>query len=414
MNFKKLNERLEKYVINELSFETKKSYLAKKQDKLDKAQAELEKAKRLVRDTEEQKTGKRKITDDQVSQLLSNIEKEFPKWEGRYFYKKMYGYWGQLSAGDPSENDNSCQITLSHDEKYLFVRIEWCKKASNGLAGTVKEKFSLDDFNFFKLNNKVLSFVKNFMKKHEKEQIADNKLQPKLAKSLETLKKLLSRIKSDQLDSENNKFDKKVAYDLTYSNVREMYPAVKSVNGVTLQSTQGYENDYQIKAVGLTKKLTVGIFYWTERYTRIDHTSLENAKATIEDKIKVANKLIDILKGQTSGRSNLKSQEKQLEANKELAAKAIEELKDGLRKVDRGGDWDSIKKESWGYTFSVRDWGEWGDSRDWEEDNDFMNLQDYWYDKKQKVEQDIQTKYPTLKISVAVGEKRYLDCSVSW
>ena len=412
MDIKKLNEQLERFIINEISFESKKALLAAKKAELAKAQAELERAQRLVRDTEQRKTGKRKITIEQIKQLMNNIEKEYPKWGDKYFYGKTYGTWAELEAGDVEERDNSCRIVLSFDDKYLSIRIETCKKVSNGINKIAKEVFSLDDFNFFKLNAKVLSFVKNFVKAYDKE--TNSKDNIKLEKALETLKKLLSKVKADKLDPENNKMDKLITYSLQASNIREFYPAVMSIKGITIPSTLGYENDYQVKGVGLTKKLTVGLFYWTEKYTRIDHNSLEDLKATTEDKLKAANKLIDILKGQTSGRSNLKSQEKQLEANKELAAKAIEDLRAELRKVDRSGDWDSIKKESWGYTFSVRDWGEWGDSRDWEEDNDFMELQDDWYDKKHKVEQDIQAKYPTLKVSVAVGEKRYLDCSVSW
>lgn len=410
MDFKKLDEQLQKYVLNELSYETKKSYLAKKQDKLAKAQAELEKAQRLVRDTEANKTGKRKITDDQVSQLLSNIEKEFPKWGDRYFYKKMYGSWGQLSAGDPSENDNSCQITLSHDEKYLYIRIETSKKVSNGRDKIIKEKFSLDDFNFFKLNAKVISFVKNLIKTAEKE--ANSKDNIKLEKALETLEKLLSKVKTDKLDSENNKFDQKIAYNLTYSNVREFYPAVMSIKGVTVPSTLGYENDYQIKGIGLTKKLTVGLFYWTERYTRIDHGSLEDLKATVQDKLKAANKLIEILKN-VSGRSTIKSDTKKLEARKELAKKAAEEFRSLIR-AENGGQVESPKENGMSYEIFTQDWGEWGTSTDWEEDNDFMKPTKETYEDADNVCKDMTKRYPDLKFTYGVSEKRMLSFYVEY
>lgn len=411
MDIKKLNEELENFIINELSYETKKSYLAKKQAQLDNAKRAMEKAQRLVRDTEEIKTGKRTITDEQLSQLLDNIKKEFPTWGEKYFYKDIRKGWGWLEAGDIIETDNSCKINLSYDEKYLSIRIETCKKVSNGRDKHVVEKFSLDDFNFSKLNAKVLSFIKNFMKEADKEN--NSKVNAKFQKALETLKKLLSKIKADKLDPENDKFDKKISYELHYSNVREFYPAVMSIKGITIPSTLGYENDYQIKGIGLTKELTVGLFYWTEKYTSIDHTTLANIKATKEDKLVALNKLIDILKG-VPGRSNLKAQQDKQTKNKELASKVIEEVKDELRKLDRNAEFRPIKEESWGYTFSVRDWGEWGSAGDWEEDNDFMRLRDDWFDKKANIESNLKKKYPDLKISISCGEKRYLDCSVSW
>lgn len=410
MDFKSLNEKLESFIINELSYETKKSYLDAKKAKLAKAQAELEKAQRLVRDTEASKTGKRKLTDDQLSQLLDNIKKEFPTWRSRFFYKDMRKGWGWLEAGDISESDNSCQINLSYDDKYLNIRIETTKKASNGRDKVVKEKFSLDDFNFFKLNNKVLSFMKNFMKEVNKE--ANSKDNAKLEKALETLKKLLSKVKTDKLDPENNKMDKKISYELEYSNVRDFYPAVMSIKGVTIPSTLGYENDYQIKGIGLTKKLTVGLFYWTERYTRIDHESLENIKATTEDKLKAANKLIDILKG-VSGRSTIKSDEKKLEQKKELAKKAAEEFRSLIR-AENGGQVDSPKENGMSYEIFTQDWGEWGTDDDWEEDNDFMKPTEETYQDAENVCSDMRKRYPDLKFTYGVSEKRMLSFYVEY
>lgn len=408
--FKKLNEQLEKFIIDELSYETKKSYLAKKQAQLDKARRAMEKAQRLVRDTEANKQGKRRITIDQIKQLMNNIEKEFPKYNGRYFYGKTYGTWGELAAGDVSENDNSCRIILSFDDQYLFIRIETCKKVSNGLDKKIKEKFSLDDFNFFKLNNKVLAFVKNFMKSVDKE--ANSKANGKLEKASETLKKLLSKVKADKLDPENNKFDQKVAYNLTFSNVREFYPAVMSVKGVTIPSTLGYENDYQIKGIGLTKKLTIGLFYWTERYTRIDHCSLEDIKATTEDKLIAVNKLIDILKG-VSGRSTIKSDAKKLEAKKELAKKAADEFRSLIR-AENGGQVESPKENGMSYEIFTQDWGEWGTSDDWEEDNDFMKPTKETYEDADNVCKDMKKRYPDLKFTYGVSEKRMLSFYVEY
>lgn len=410
MDFKSLNEKLESFIINELSYETKKSYLDAKKAKLAKAQAELEKAQRLVRDTEQQKTGKRKITIEQIKQLMNNIEKEYPKWGDKYFYGKTYGTWAELEAGDVEERDNSCRIVLSFDDKYLSIRIETCKKASNGRDKVVKEKFSLDDFNFFKLNAKVLSFVKNFVKAYDKE--TNSKDNIKLEKALETLKKLLSKVKSDKLDPENNKMDKRVSYELGFSNVREFYPAVMSIKGVTIPSILGYENDYQIKGIGLTKKLTVGLFYWTEKYTRIDHNSLEDLKATTEDKLKAANKLIDILKG-VSGRSTIKSDEKKLEQKKELAKKAAEEFRSLIR-AENGGQVDSPKENGMSYEIFTQDWGEWGTDDDWEEDNDFMKPTEETYQDAENVCGDMRKRYPDLKFTYGVSEKRMLSFYVEY
>lgn len=410
MNFRALNEQLEKFIIDELSYETKKSYLAKKQAELDKAKRAMEKAQRLVRDTEANKQGKRRITIDQIKQLMNNIEKEFPTYNGRYFYGKTYGTWGELAAGDVGENDNSCSIVLSFDDQYLFIRIETCKKASNGRDKIVKEKFSLDDFNFFKLNNKVLAFVKNFMKSVDKE--ANSKANRKLEKASETLKKLLSKVKADKLDPENNKFDKKIAYELTYSNVREFYPAVMSIKGVTIPSTLGYENDYQIKGIGLTKKLTIGLFYYTERYTRIDRSSLEDIKATTEDKLIAANKLIEILKN-VSGRSTIKSDAKKLEAKKELAKKAADEFRSLIR-AENGGQVESPKENGMSYEIFTQDWGEWGTSDDWEEDNDFMKPTKETYEDADNLCKDMKKRYPHLKFTYGVSEKRMLSFYVEY
>lgn len=416
--FRELNEQLENYInenqLNELSFETKKSYLAKKQAQLDKAKRAMEKAQRLVRDTEANKSGKRKITIDQVKQIMNNIEKECPKYGEKYFYGKTYGTWAELEAGDVDEKDNSCSIVLSFDEKYLTVRITTCKKVSNGIDKKVIEKFSLDDFNFFKLNVKVLSFVKNFMKNADKE--ANSKVNGKLEKVLETLKKLLSKIKADKIDPENNMYDKKISYELGYSNVREFYPAVMSVKGVTIPSTLGYENDYQIKGIGLTKKLTVGLFYWTERYTRIDHSSLEDLKATKEDKLIAANKLIEILKGGVSGRSTIKSDEKKLEQKKELAKKAAEELRLFLlhAKARNYGKVEDIKENGMSYEILTHGWGEWGTSQDWEEDNDFMKPTTPTYQAAEEICNNMSKKYKDLKFTYGVSEKRMLSFYVEY
>lgn len=47
MDIKKLNEKLD-LILNEISDETKQSYLAKRQAQLDKAQAKLNRAKQMV------------------------------------------------------------------------------------------------------------------------------------------------------------------------------------------------------------------------------------------------------------------------------------------------------------------------------------------------------------------------------
>lgn len=66
MNIKKLNEELEKYVINEISDKLKASYLAGRQAQLDKAQKAMERAKMQVKKSDAR----------QIANLPQGIDKE--------------------------------------------------------------------------------------------------------------------------------------------------------------------------------------------------------------------------------------------------------------------------------------------------------------------------------------------------
>jgi hypothetical protein len=79
------------------------------------------------------------------------------------------------------------------------------------------------------------------------------------------------------------------------------------------------------------------------------------------------------------------------------------------------GEWRDIAKEGTGYSFEVRNWGGWqipvdaeledGD----EQDYDWEELDDEWGAKMQKIVDEIQAKYPNVKVRWTTEEKNYIS-----
>ena len=66
------------------------------------------------------------------------------------------------------------------------------------------------------------------------------------------------------------------------------------------------------------------------------------------------------------------------------------------------------------YEIFTQDWGEWGTSTDWEEDNDFMKPTKETYEDADNVCKDMTKRYPDLKFTYGVSEKRMLSFYVEY
>lgn len=397
--FKKLNEQLQKFLegnLNELSYETKKSYLAKRQAQLDKAQANMNRAQRLVRDTEYTKQGKRKLSPEKLSALVDFVKEQIPTFKNRDFYKERWknGTEFNLEAGNVYEDySNSCHLNFRTDDKYLYIYIETTDKDGKR-DGHQTIKVALDEFTATKLNKKAVSEIKAVLKVKDTKQ---DKNLPKVEKSIENIKKLLTRFKENII---NNKAIPEYAI--------KTYKRIISIPRIVISNTKDVRNDYQIYAVCLNDNLDVIVLYYSDAH-RWDNAKLKSLAVTPTDLLKGCMKIEDALKQLApASRSNLKSQEKKLAAKKEQAEKAIFEYRDLMR----NGHYDkidAIKENGNNYEFLTHYWGNWeGD------DYDFERPTEETKDQIRAICDQLKKKYPDLKFSYGVSEKHMLDCSVSW
>lgn len=83
------------------------------------------------------------------------------------------------------------------------------------------------------------------------------------------------------------------------------------------------------------------------------------------------------------------------------------------------GDWGDIEQEGTGYHIEVRDWGGWQIPVDAqledgeEEDYDWEELEDSWVNKMNKIVDEIQAKFPNVKVSWTTEEKNYIGITVT-
>ena len=345
------------------------------------------------------------LNNDDLATLTWNVRKQkfiFRNKELRY--DSDYGDWFTVSTNYDSIRDinNGCEIILKIEDTYLKVTITFNNDRGDW-EDSIDKKFSLNNFSFYKLNDKVLSYLKKFFKETEK-------LSLKYDKAVETLKKILSKIKKDQLDVQHNKFDKEIYSDWLYAaNVRQMYPAVKGgIKDVVLKNNYNSTKDYIIRGIGLTNGLNIGVFYQLQN-GRITHDIFDDLRAPMKEKLIVLNKLIDILKEQVSGKSTLNKDKKDLEQRKELARQAILQFKQMVKKADSYDSIDNIEEYATSYQFTTHYWGQWQGN-----DYDFQVPTEETHDKLQKICENLQKDYAGLKFSYNVSEKHMITCYVEW
>ncbi len=408
MNIRQLNEELQKFLedtINELSYETKKSYLQKRKAQLDKAQASFDKANRLIRSTEFNKDPKRTLSNDKLKEIAVFIKEQIPEFKGTRFYITTYrnGESYSIDAGSTfDDRPNSCHISLDVIDKYLNIYIQVTDKHGkrSNPAQSTTIKISLNEFNAYKLSRKAVSEIKTFLKPFEKTE--NTKLVNKVEKAIENLKKLLSRF---------TKVDEDVFYK--YGNYKlEDFKSFIKLPMVVLNSKNGYKQDYQIYGIGLTKQTDLIILYDTEIHKR-NYSNLSklflSGEISAEETLKVCDKIQQILKGEKpTGRSTLKADQNKLAKKKEQAKEAIEEFKSAM-KHGSYDKIDSIEENGNSYEFLTHFWGDWEG-----EDYDFQRPTDETRERISAICDKLQKKYPDLKFAYGVSEKHMLDCCVSW
>ena len=159
MDFKKLNEELQKFICNEISVETRASYLAKRQQQADKANARLDKAKQLVKNSEQRDLKNLpKETDKQNAEnALNDLKYEMKRisngdtWRLETEDDTMMlevRYWGSWSGDDGSGDydwqtldqeyrDELDKLTANISKKYN-VQINYDTSEKNWIYAEIK------------------------------------------------------------------------------------------------------------------------------------------------------------------------------------------------------------------------------------------------------------------------------------
>ena len=227
--FRKLNEQIENFInedsLNEISYETKRSYLAKRKAQLDAAKKAFDKANRLVKKTELTKDNNVEGDTDVLQKILQAV-----KDSGAVYNNRRFGYienlktWAYMETGDVSNDDNvkHCKITLAFKDGYLKVSIK-----TNSPWNTDEELFNMSELSSSKLVNKASAYIIKMLKQKEKQTAKDDKISPKIQKVMEQIKAILSKAKEDKL--EGNKYKNRILHTLQYNGRRAKIPAVVSV-----------------------------------------------------------------------------------------------------------------------------------------------------------------------------------------
>ena len=220
MDFKKLNETLESFLedsINEISFETKSSYLAKRKAQLDAAKKAFDKANRLIRNTEMSKKNDAVGEEETLKAILRKVKDSDVKYNDRTFgYIESFKTWAYIQTGDLDSDSGAkhCKITVSFYDGYLIVNIK-----TNNPWRESKEKFNMSELTTTKLINKASAYILKVLKEKTKQFTKTQKISPKIEKTIEQIKKVLSRAKEDKL--EDNKYKESILMRLNINGRRE-------------------------------------------------------------------------------------------------------------------------------------------------------------------------------------------------
>lgn len=415
MDFKKLNETLELFLedsINEISFETKRSYLAKRKAQLDAAKKAFDKANRLIRNTEMSKKNDVVGEEETLKTILRKIKDAGATYNNKTFgYIESFKTWAYIQTGelDNDSNTKHCKITLAFYDGYLRVNIK-----TNNPWRQSEEIFNMAELTTTKLINKASAYILKVLKEKTKQFTKTQKISPKIQKTIEQIKNVLSRAKEDKL--EGNEHQRSILIKLESNGRREKMPAVVSVT-VNIPHVDGHEKDYEVKAIALDRTNLKIVLFAIVGNRGMDVYYLENSLDSFDsqDLYNALNIILEQLKGNVKGKSNLKGQQNKLEENKKLAEKAAEELRTHLKSIGGYGcEIERVKENGNSFEILTFDFGMWGDSKDWEEDNDFMRPTKETMEILEEVCKDFSQKYKTLKFSYGISEKRMLSFYVEY
>lgn len=161
MNIKKLNEELEKFIVNEISDNLKQSYLAGRQAQADKALAKLNKAKQVIKKSDErQLKNLSKETDEQnAKNALEDVKYEMRKISNGQDWRTetednimslQVRYWGSWSGDDGSgdydwqtldqEYRDKLDKLVANIAKKYNVKIEYSTGEKNWISVDIKIK----------------------------------------------------------------------------------------------------------------------------------------------------------------------------------------------------------------------------------------------------------------------------------
>lgn len=153
--FKKLNEELEKYVINELSDETLSSYYTKVRDKAKQANARLEKAKKIIKKSNVRKiSGLPQDADKETAKkVLEDLKYEMKKidsgsdWrleENDGYMSLEVRYWGEWEGDDGSGDYDWQTLSPNYRAKLDSILTDIQKKYGVQINEPGSEKNWLD------------------------------------------------------------------------------------------------------------------------------------------------------------------------------------------------------------------------------------------------------------------------------
>lgn len=412
--FKKLNETLQQFLeddLHEISYETKKSYLAKRKAQLDAAQKAFDKANRMIKRTELAKDNKIQEYGDLLELILKMVKNEGLTYNDKPFgYIETFKTWAYIQTGEvDSDSPKNCRVTVSYKDGYLKVFIKVNKPWRE-----YEEAFNMSELSSAKLMKQAASFIIKTLKALQKQENKVNKFIPKIEKTIEQIKNVLSKAKEDKIAG--NKYEENILYKLGMNGRRKRMPAVISVTAF-IPNIQDPKRDKYIKAIALDNEYLKLTGFYVDEKNGFDIMNLELQTVTDyepEGYLKALTEILDQLKG-IKGKSTLKTRQKELEENKKIAAKAAEELRAQIKLAGGYGcEVQKVKENGNSFEILTFDFGVWGDSRDWEEDNDFMRPTKETIEIAEKICKDFSQKYKTLKFSYGISEKRMLSFYVEY
>lgn len=167
MNFKQLNEQLQKFIIQEIDNKLSKNW-----------------------------------TKEHLITLIKNVKNDLEKNTNRSVDYKIYDTWSEINIGKVWDNErellpNGFELLLYANNGWLKVQIEATNSYSK-LRG-VTETYILDEFTPKKLEKTVIKVVRDALNSLQKEGQEIDKAQSNISSLLDKVKTLISKHKTDKL-----------------------------------------------------------------------------------------------------------------------------------------------------------------------------------------------------------------------